>query len=356
MEKDISYFSNNFPELFPADISAANLSMLDFQKNVDRDVYLGKFYDFMQLEIFELGKMMSDYAAVIISERSARKKLNGLKGNKKLFPNQEKVVKNLFNKRSSYGSRIKSLLFSVFEGAKLLEKLSVWCDRQNIERGSYYNGILRDFNNIIKSDIVRRRSLGANVSGGPKMLISFNASKIGAKCCRRLSSNLMFVLKKGERIFSVACEKYRSKEYSSERLKRCKEILNTCGIGLKVDSSLPAGIFYKATFAYLWKRFNEANDNTSKFNGNRDFDDRDIIKIMMRNGYSDAAIVPAVFNNSLYYYGFPEDKVRDVVKDCRVIFNREQSLKCKTEEASKKNDKSKVNSADKSYSNQVHSN
>lgn len=353
MEKDISYFNNSLSDLFPADISAANLSMLDLQKNIDRDIFLSKFYDFMQVEVFELGRMMSDYAAVIISERSARKKLNGLKGNKKLFPNQEKLVKSLFNKRSSYGSRIKSLLFSVSEGAKLLEQLSLWCERQNVERGIYYNGILRDFNNIIKSDIVRRRSLGANVSGGPKMLISFNASKIGAKCCRRLSSNLMFVIRKSERNFVMACEEYRSKEYSSERTKRCMEILKTCGIGLKVNSSLPAGIFYKATFAYLWKRFNEVNVKSSASDGNRNFDDKDIIRIMMGNGYSDAAIVPAVFNNSLYYYGFSEDKVRDVVKDCRAAFNREQQLK--VQESERTVGKSKNNIAEKSHSVQTFS-
>ena len=321
--KDMDYFKEKFLEFFPSDVSEDALTLLDPERNLQRDIYINDFYDYGQIVVFELGKVMADYASVLHSEYTARKQLANLKKNSKNFLKSERNVKGLFTKRSNLGSRIKVLVSDVVEGQKLLDKLSVWCNSHKVVQSDYYKGIVRDFNNIIKTDIVRRRSLDSTVKGGPKMLISFNASKIGVKCCRRLSSNLGFMLNNNnEHTFLRFCEDLRSKEYAGERQKRCIEILNTCDKSLNVNSSLSPGIFYRATFAYLWKRFNEAVKNDSASIQNCNFDDRDIVNIMMSNGYSDAAIIPALRDNSLYYVGLSDDYIKNFVKECRGDFDR----------------------------------
>lgn len=188
----------------------------------------------------------------------------------------------------------------------------------------------KDFKNLIILDVVRKRALGKDVPGGPKMMIAVESAAKMNKHCRRLNSFLSYSGKAFNGFNELCVSRLNAGSTSinidKEKGKRYINILRM--LHSKVNSSYPATEFYKAQYLYFLKKLNKGE--IIKFNDNM------IVQRMMKAGYSDDAIKEALTTVSFENVGRPRGEMTAIITNCRVRYNSEmERLRRVTQNAQK---------------------
>lgn len=190
----------------------------------------------------------------------------------------------------------------------------------------------KDFKNLIILDVVRKRALGKDVPGGPKMMIAVESAAKMNKHCRRLNSFLSYSGKafNGFNELYVSClnEGSTSINIDKEKQKRYINILKM--LHTNVNSSYPASEFYKSQYLYFLKKLNKGE--IIKFNDNM------IVQRMMKAGYSDGAIEEALTTSSIENVGRPRGEMTAIITNCRIRYDSdmERLRKAAKKDVSKK--------------------
>lgn len=277
--------------------------------------------------LMDIRKIATSYSEALQQEYVARKKfikeskrleskLIKTSGMKKAVAKLKREVDQKSYDRRNIGLELNAQMKQVHEAYFACDMLS----KTSIGNYSEMTGkMARDFKNLIILDVVRKRALGRDVPGGPKMMIAVESASKMNKHCRRLNSFLSYS-GKAFNGFNELCVSQMDKGSSSvnidqEKLRRFLNVLKT--IHFKVDSNYPAPIFYKAQYLYFLKKLNKGEIIK--------FDDNMIVQRMMKAGYTDDAIEDALTKASVENVGRPRSEMIAVITNCRIRHNSEMA-------------------------------
>lgn len=280
----------------------------------------------------EARKLIVKYSELLRDERNARKKYAKFctQFDKKFIKTssmkkeKDKLFKDIGMKtsaRKSAGIAFSALMPKIKEAYFAFDMLS----KSNSKL--YSEAMLKmstDFKNLIKLDIIRRRALGKDVPGGPKLMVASNVSTLFNKYCRRLESNSGFIVKNylgyNSKYLQARIKDSTSKKIVDEKRRRFGNIFDIVKFG-SVDNTYPAPLFYKAQYCYYLKLFNENKLKT--------FDDSTVVLRMMAAQYPDNEIIKTIENLSPEAVGKPRSEIVSLISNCRIRYNEMRTAKPK---------------------------
>ena len=293
--------------------------------------------------LIDIRKTAVSYSEALQQEYVARKKFakEAARLNSKLIKTSgmKKAVAKLRQEVSQKCYDRRNIGLALNAKMKLVHEAYFACDMlSKTSLGAYSEmtgKMSKDFKNLIILDVVRRRALGNDVPGGPKMMIAVESAAKMNKHCRRLNSFLSY----SGKAFNGFNELYVSRlnagstsiNIDKEKGKRYINILRM--LHSKVNSSYPAPEFYKAQYLYYLKKLNKGE--IIKFNDNM------IVQRMMKAGYSDGAITEALTTASFENVGRPRGEMTAIITNCRVRYNSEMERLRKAAQKNAQKDASK---------------